>query len=101
MIALKILILIVHRKSFNELLDDSNRLAAGLVAIGLEPGDRIGIWGPNTYEWYLTQYAAAKAGLILVRMTFSRVFIYIFQFFPMPNLMSRNGTYMYRCYRKH
>lgn len=42
-------------------------MAAGFLAAGLEPGDRLGIWGPNSYEWYLTQFAAAKAGLILVR----------------------------------
>jgi fatty-acyl-CoA synthase len=41
-------------------------LAAGLLALGLAPGDRIGIWSPNKAEWTLTQFAAAKAGLILV-----------------------------------
>ena len=45
-------------------------MAAGLIAIGLKRGDRLGIWGPNTYEWYLTQMAAAKAGLILVSFFF-------------------------------
>ncbi|HUB97597.1 MAG TPA: AMP-binding protein [Stellaceae bacterium] len=43
-------------------------LAAGLVALGLEPGERIGIWSPNTAEWVLTQFATAKAGLILVNI---------------------------------
>ena len=42
-------------------------MAAGLIASGLEPGNRLGIWGPNSYEWIVTQFAAAKAGLILVR----------------------------------
>jgi len=41
-------------------------LAAGLAALGLEPGDRVGIWSPNTAEWVVTQFATAKAGLILV-----------------------------------
>ena len=40
--------------------------AAGLVALGLAPGDRIGMWSLNTGEWALVQFAAAKAGLILV-----------------------------------
>ncbi|KAB7505740.1 Acyl-CoA synthetase family member 2, mitochondrial [Armadillidium nasatum] len=35
---------------------------------GFQRGDRIGIWGPNSYEWYLTVFAAAKAGLILVNI---------------------------------
>src|SRR5208283_6084788 len=42
--------------------------AAGLVAIGLQPGDRVGIWSPNNAEWVITQFATAKAGLILVNI---------------------------------
>ena len=42
--------------------------AAGLVALGLKPGERIGIWSPNNAEWIVTQYATAKAGLILVNI---------------------------------
>jgi len=41
-------------------------LAAGLLALGLERGARIGVWSLNRPEWTLTQFAAAKAGLILV-----------------------------------
>ena len=41
-------------------------LAAGFIGLGLKPGDRIGIWGPNMPEWLLTQFASARAGLILV-----------------------------------
>jgi fatty-acyl-CoA synthase len=44
----------------------ADALAAGLLALGLGPGDRIGVWAPNCAEWTLTQFAAAKAGLILV-----------------------------------
>jgi len=40
--------------------------AAGLLASGLAPGDRLGIWSLNRAEWAITQFAAAKAGLILV-----------------------------------
>ncbi|XP_066986608.1 medium-chain acyl-CoA ligase ACSF2, mitochondrial-like [Macrobrachium rosenbergii] len=56
------------RKTFSEARLDADQLAAGFLAHGLQRGDRIGIWGSNTYEWYLTQYAAAKAGLILVNI---------------------------------
>ena len=45
-----------------------DRLAAGLIALGLKPGDRVGLWSPNRIEWVLTQYATAKAGLILVNI---------------------------------
>jgi len=41
-------------------------VAANLLALGLAPGERIGIWSPNNAEWVLTQFAAARAGLILV-----------------------------------
>jgi fatty-acyl-CoA synthase len=43
-------------------------LANGLIERGLEPGDRIGIWSPNCAEWVVTQFATAKAGLILVNI---------------------------------
>lgn len=56
------------RKTFSQAKKDADGLAAGLLAVGLQPGDRIGIWGQNTYEWYLTQFASAKAGLILVNI---------------------------------
>jgi fatty-acyl-CoA synthase len=52
--------------TFAELLERSDAFAAGLLALGLNPGDRIGIWAPNCVEWTLTQFAAARAGLILV-----------------------------------
>ncbi len=56
------------RLSYGELRAAVDRLAAGLLTLGLEPGDRIGIWSPNNGEWVLTQFATAKAGLILVNI---------------------------------
>ncbi|VWC14213.1 AMP-binding protein [Burkholderia aenigmatica] len=43
-------------------------LAAGLAALGTEPGDRVGIWSPNRVEWLLTQFATARIGAILVNI---------------------------------
>ena len=54
------------RWSYRQLDEAADRLAAGFVHLGLVPGDRIGIWSPNRYEWVVTQFATAKAGLILV-----------------------------------
>ena len=54
------------RWNYAELQRRVDELAAGLLALGLEPGDRVGIWSPNNAEWVLTQFATAKAGLILV-----------------------------------
>jgi len=42
--------------------------AAGLIAMGFRPGDRLGIWSPNNSEWVVTQFATAKAGVILVNI---------------------------------
>jgi fatty-acyl-CoA synthase len=54
------------RWTYRELDAAADRLAAGFLHLGLVPGDRIGIWSPNRYEWIVTQFASAKAGLILV-----------------------------------
>jgi fatty-acyl-CoA synthase len=56
------------RWTYAELKHRVDRLAAGLLGLGLLPGDRIGIWAPNCAEWTLTQFASAKAGLILVNL---------------------------------
>lgn len=54
------------RKTFAQFQQDVDKAAAGLLALGLKRGDRLGMWGPNTYEWSLMQFATAKAGIILV-----------------------------------
>jgi len=54
------------RWSWRQVAHRADALAAGLLALGLVPGDRIGVWAPNCAEWTLTQFAAARAGLILV-----------------------------------
>jgi fatty-acyl-CoA synthase len=56
------------RLSYAELGEGVDRLARALMAIGLDPGDRLGVWSPNRVEWLLLQYATAKAGLILVNI---------------------------------
>ncbi|XP_069936367.1 medium-chain acyl-CoA ligase ACSF2, mitochondrial-like, partial [Cherax quadricarinatus] len=56
------------RATFSQVKQESEEIAGGLLALGLERGDRLGIWAPNTYEWYLTKLAAAKAGLVLVNI---------------------------------
>ncbi len=56
------------RLSYRELNAKAEAIGAGLLSLGLEPGDRVGIWAPNCIEWTLTQFATAKAGLILVNI---------------------------------
>jgi len=43
-------------------------LAAGLLALGVAKGDRVGIWSPNRVEWLLTQFATARIGAVLVNI---------------------------------
>ncbi|MES2196359.1 MAG: AMP-binding protein [Pseudomonadota bacterium] len=54
------------RWTWRELAERVDALAAGFLALGLERGARIGVWSLNRPEWTLTQFAAAKAGLVLV-----------------------------------
>jgi fatty-acyl-CoA synthase len=54
------------RWTYAELLERSDAFAAGLLSLGLKPGDRVGIWAPNCAEWTVAQFATARAGLILV-----------------------------------
>ena len=54
------------RYTYAELKQRVDALAIGLLKLGLQPGDRIGIWSPNNTEWVLLQFASAKIGLILV-----------------------------------
>jgi fatty-acyl-CoA synthase len=52
--------------TYAELQRRVDQLAAGLLTLGIAPGDRVGIWGPNSAEWVLTQLATAKLGAIMV-----------------------------------
>jgi fatty-acyl-CoA synthase len=56
------------RYTYAELGAAVDRVARGLIALGLERGDRLGIWAPNCAEWVLVQFATAKLGVILVNV---------------------------------
>src|SRR5215467_2184872 len=56
------------RWTYRELKERVDAFAAGLLALGLDHGDRISIWSPNNAEWTIAQFASAKAGLILVNI---------------------------------
>ena len=56
------------RLTYASLRERVDALACGLLRLGLVPGDRVGIWSQNNLEWVLTQFATAKAGLILVNI---------------------------------
>jgi len=56
------------RYTWRQLADAVNQHARALMALGVQPGDRLGIWAPNCAEWCITQFASAKVGAILVNI---------------------------------
>ena len=57
-----------ERLTYTELNEKVNRLAGGLVKLGIKPGDKISIWMPNHLEWIVTLFAVARIGAVLVPM---------------------------------
>ncbi|WP_211464257.1 AMP-binding protein [Collimonas silvisoli] len=56
------------RLSYRQLQSQARQLASAMLKLGLQPGDRIGIWSHNNAEWLLTQLATAYAGIVLVNI---------------------------------
>ena len=56
------------RWTWSEFAQEIDVLAAGLIALGIGAGDRVGIWSPNRVEWLLTQFATARIGAVLVNI---------------------------------
>ncbi|WP_322970119.1 AMP-binding protein [Faecalibacter sp. LW9] len=57
-----------YRATYTEFYSQTEEIAKGLLAMGLEKGDRVGIWSQNRAEWTLIQFATARVGLILVNL---------------------------------
>ncbi len=57
-----------RRWTYRELAADVEVVARGLASLGIEKGDRVGIWAPNCAEWTLVQYATARLGVVLVNV---------------------------------
>jgi fatty-acyl-CoA synthase len=57
-----------RRWTYAELNDEIDVVARGLMALGIERGERVGMWAPNCPEWTIVQYATAKIGAILVNI---------------------------------
>ncbi|UYW01528.1 AMP-binding protein [Flavobacterium agricola] len=64
-------LIVVHQNiqfTYQQFWDYTTQIAKGLVAAGIQKGDRVGIWAPNCYEWVVIQYATARIGAILVNL---------------------------------
>jgi fatty-acyl-CoA synthase len=57
-----------YRATYSEFWELTGRVARGLMARGVQKGDRLGIWSPNRYEWTALQYGSARMGAILVNI---------------------------------
>ncbi|MET0102647.1 MAG: AMP-binding protein [Sedimenticola sp.] len=57
-----------RRLTYRQLAEEVDRLALGLMGLGFERGDRIGIWSTNNIEWLLLQMATARIGVVLVNI---------------------------------
>ncbi|HEY8060742.1 MAG TPA: AMP-binding protein [Acidimicrobiales bacterium] len=57
-----------RRWSYRELEAEVDRVALGLLDLGVDQGDRVGVWSPNCPEWVLVQYATARIGAVLVNI---------------------------------
>src|SRR6476620_6659928 len=55
-----------YRATYRQLWDQVTLAARGLLARGIRPGDRVGVWSPNRFEWVVLQFATARVGAILV-----------------------------------
>ncbi len=56
------------RLTWREFLARAEDVAAGLLALGVEPGERVGVWAPNCVEWTLAQFATALVGMVQVNI---------------------------------
>ncbi len=57
-----------YRATWREFWEQTAVVARGLLALGVNKGDRVGLWSPNRFEWVVTQYAVARVGAILVNL---------------------------------
>ncbi|RKG84839.1 AMP-binding protein [Corallococcus sp. CA049B] len=57
-----------YRVTWRQFWDATTAVAKGLLALGLQKGDRVGLWSPNRFEWTVSQYALARTGAILVNL---------------------------------
>ena len=57
-----------YRATYRQLWEATSVLARALIGVGIRPGDRVGIWSPNRWEWVVTQFATARMGAVLVNL---------------------------------
>ena len=77
------------RLTYRELQRKVNQLASSMIRMGLQKGDRVGIWSHNNVEWVIMQLATAKAGIILVNINPAyRIFAVSYTHLTLPTIYS-------------
>jgi len=57
-----------YRATYSQFYQQVRKVSKALIHLGVQAGDRVGVWSPNTYQWVLLQYATANIGVILVNI---------------------------------
>ena len=57
-----------YRATYSALVEETATLARALMALGIQRGERVGIWSPNRFEWVIAQFATARMGAVLVNI---------------------------------
>ncbi|WP_407404492.1 AMP-binding protein [Chryseobacterium sp.] len=57
-----------YRATYHEFYQQVRQVSKALLNLGVQNGDRVGVWSPNCYQWVLLQYATANIGVILVNI---------------------------------
>lgn len=73
-------------RTWNELNDEADLIARGMMSLGVKKGDHVAIWATNTPEWILTLFAAAKIGAVLVTVNTN------FKIFELEYLLRQSDT---------
>ncbi len=57
-----------YRATYSQFYQQVRKVSKALIHLGVQAGDRVGVWSPNTYQWVMLQYATANIGVILVNI---------------------------------
>lgn len=77
-----------YRRTWREFDQEVDRIARGMMAHGIEPGDKVAIWATNVPEWLLTFFASAKVGAVLVTVNTA------YKVFELEYLLRQSDTKM-------
>ena len=75
-----------YKRTWREFDEDTDKVAKGLMSLGVKKGDKVAIWATNIPEWLLTLFGAAKCGAILVTVNTN------YKIFELEYLLTQSDT---------